>query len=137
MALYGLVTGPFTLALHLLGNDLFLEMIQNPERITSLLDGCAAVAEQAAAAYVENGADVVAVVDPMTSQISPTHFEQFVSGPVDRVFERVRAAGGLSSMFVCGNATRNLECMCKTACDNVSIDENVPFGDAEGTRGDA
>jgi uroporphyrinogen decarboxylase len=30
-------------------------------------------------------------------------------------------------MFVCGNATRNLESMCRTDCDNVSIDENVPL----------
>jgi uroporphyrinogen decarboxylase len=70
---------------------------------------------------------VIAVVDPMTSQISPTHFEEFVRPGVSEVFEHIRARGGLSSFFVCGNATRNLELMCGTPCDNVSVDENIPL----------
>ena len=30
---------------------------------------------------------------------------------------------GLSSLLVCGDATRNLEVMCRTDCDNICIDE--------------
>ena len=127
VALYGLVTGPFTLALHLMGNEIFLAMIRDPKRTRAVLEYCADVVCQAAEAYVSHGADIIAVVDPMTSQISPVHFERFVTEPVNRVFDTVREKGSLSSMFVCGDATRNLECMCRTACDNVSIDENVPL----------
>lgn len=125
VALYGLVCGPFTLALHLMGNDIFLQMFDHPDYIQAVIGFTAAVGQKAALAWLENGADVIAVVDPMTSQISPEHFEHFVSPAVDAIFDRIRARGGLSSLFVCGDATRNLEVMCRTAADNISVDENI------------
>jgi len=126
-ALFGLITGPFTLALHLLGNNIFLDMLMDPLKVKELLEYCAEAGRQTAAFYLENGADVIAIVDPMTSQISPEHFQEFVSPPADAVFDSIAAAGGLSSMFVCGDAEKNLEVMFKTHCDYVSIDENIPL----------
>ncbi len=127
VALYGLVCGPFTLALHLLGTDVFLTMFDHPDYMHALLGYCATVTRKTAQGYLRSGADVIAVVDPMTSQISPEHFQEFVSPPLDGVFDFIREHGGLSSLFVCGDATRNLEIMCRTHCDNVSIDENIPL----------
>jgi len=127
VALYGLVCGPFTLALHLLGNSLFLQMFDRPDYVKAVISYCALVGQRAAEAYIKAGADIVAVVDPMTSQISPEHFEEFVSAYVNQIFDGVRAAGGLSSLFVCGDATRNLDAMARTTCDNMSIDENIPL----------
>lgn len=125
VALYGLITGPFTLALHLMGTDIFLRMFDDTSHVHQLLDFCTEVGKKAASFYLDNGADVIAVVDPMTSQISPEHFHQFVTRGVNEVFDHIRAHGGLSSLFVCGNATRNLDEMCQTSCDNVSVDENI------------
>lgn len=125
IALYGLITGPFTLALHLMGTNLFLEMFTGPDKVKAVLSYCGEVARRAADFYLDHGADVIAVVDPMTSQISSAHFEEFVGPYVDPVFEHIRERGACSSLFVCGNATRNLEHMCRTACDNVSVDENI------------
>ncbi|MEG0319468.1 MAG: uroporphyrinogen decarboxylase family protein, partial [Niameybacter sp.] len=71
--------------------------------------------------------DIVAVVDPMTSQISPDSFEEFVSPYVANIFDYIREQGKLSSFFVCGDATRNVEEMCKCKPDNLSIDENIPL----------
>ena len=131
LALYGLVMGPFTLATHLLGNDIFLAMFDDGKKVQDVIAFCADVAIDVAAAYTDAGADVIAVVDPMTSQISPEHFEQFVTPDVDRVFDALRARGALSSLFVCGDATRNLGVMCRTRCDNVSVDENIPLADLQ------
>lgn len=125
VALYGLITGPFTLALHLMGTQIFLEMFNDPAQVKRIVDFCADVGCKTAEFYIDQGADVVAVVDPMTSQISPQHFQEFVTAPVNRVFDHIRGKGALSSLFVCGNATRNLENMCNTRCDNVSVDENI------------
>jgi len=125
LALYGLVCGPFTLALHLLGNNIFLEMFDNEEKVRALVMHCAEIACTVARGYLDAGCDVIAVVDPMVSQISPEHFRQFVAPGVDHVFDRVRELGALSSLFVCGDATRNIEAMCETRCDNISVDENV------------
>ena len=125
IGLYGLITGPFTLALHLKGNDIFLDMYDDEDGIHDLLKRCSDIAIQAADFYLDQGVDVIAVVDPMTSQISPEHFQQFVAPYLNPVFDRVRERGALSSLFVCGDATRNLEVMCRTSCDNLSIDENI------------
>ena len=127
VALYGLICGPFTLALHLMGNDIFLKMFDHPDYVNAVLGYCVTVGRKTARAYLEAGADVIGVVDPMTSQISPEHFREFVGPHVNQLFGAVREAGGHSSLFVCGDATRNLEAMCRSECDNVSIDENIPL----------
>ncbi len=124
-ALYGLLTGPLTLALHLRGDDVLLDMFDEEDDVPVLFDYCADIAIQMVDAYLEAGIDVIAVVDPMISQIGPEHFEQFVAPALNKVFDHIRAKGSLSSLFVCGNATRNLEVMCATTCDNISVDENV------------
>lgn len=129
IALYGLICGPFTLALHLKGNDIFIDMYDKPDEISELLMYCADVCTKSADVYINHGVDVIAVVDPMTSQISAEHFFQFVTPAVNRVFDHVRNRSALSSMFVCGDATRNLEEMCKTTADNVSVDEQISLTD--------
>ena len=125
IAYYGLITGPFTLALHLLGNNLFLEMFDHEDHVKEVLSFCAEVGIEAAQAYLDAGADVIGIVDPMTSQISSKHFENFVSPFINRIFDSVREKGAFSSLFVCGDASRNLEVMAQTCCDNISIDENI------------
>ena len=125
VAIYGLITGPFTLALHLKGTDIFYDMIDEPEAVEELMAFCQKVAMQTAKMYLDAGVDVVALVDPMTSQISPDNFEEFVAPYAAAVFDYIHERGKLGSMFVCGDATRNIEPMCKIHCDNLCIDENV------------
>lgn len=127
VALYGLVCGPFTLALHLLGTNLFLQVFDKPGYVSAAVAYAANVTRKAAQAYIAAGADVVAVVDPMASQISPEHFEEFLAPSLHQIFAAIREAGRASSLFVCGDASRNLGAMVKTPCDNVSIDENIPL----------
>ncbi|MFZ2641588.1 MAG: uroporphyrinogen decarboxylase family protein [Verrucomicrobiia bacterium] len=127
IALYGLICGPFTLALHLMGNDIFLQMFDHPDYVKAVIGFCASVGQKVTQAYLDNGVDVIAVVDPMTSQISAEHFADFVTPAVNQIFAFVKDRGGLSSLFVCGDATRNIEAMCRTTCDNISIDENIPL----------
>ena len=124
-ALYGLVTGPLTLASHLRGTELFMDTFDAPEFLHSLLDYCARVAIRISEYYIEAGMDVIAIVDPVVSQVSPRHFEQFLSKPFSEIFSSIRAAGVFSSFFVCGDATKNLEKMCQTEPDSISIDENI------------
>lgn len=127
VALFGLITGPFTLALHLAGNNIFLDMFTEPGKVRDLLSFCSEIGKKTARFYIENGAEVIAIVDPMTSQISPDHFQEFVSDPVNRIFDEIKNLKAYASMFVCGDATKNLEVMFQTHCDYVSIDENIPL----------
>ena len=124
-ALYGLICGPFTLALHLRGNNIFLDMFDDPDAVMTLTDYCADIAIKMADTYIRHGADAIAVVDPMTSQISPEHFTTFVAPAMNKVFDAIRKQNSLSSIFVCGDVTHNLDVMCDTRADNICVDEQI------------
>lgn len=127
LAVYGLITGPFTLALHLLGTDIFMKMFEDPDYVSRLMEFSRDTAIRMAEWYIDAGCDVVALVDPMVSQIDPMSFETFVSPYVTAIFDRIRQRGALSSFFVCGHAQQNIEVMCRCKPDNISIDENIPL----------
>lgn len=124
-ALYGLVTGPFTLAGHLRGTEVFMDSVLNTEFLTELMAYTTQVTRQMVKMYIEAGMDVIAVVDPLISQIGPHHFTEFCAEPFTQIFSAIRAQGALSSLFVCGDATKNLQVMCQTGPDCLSIDENI------------
>lgn len=127
IALYGLITGPFTLALHLLGTDIFMKMFDDIEYVNKLLDFCKETCKAMSKYYIDAGCDIVAVVDPMTSQIGPDQFKQFITPHAIEIFDNIRELGGLGSFFVCGHAQQNIEVMCQSKPDNISIDENIPL----------
>ena len=127
IALYGLVTGPFTLALHLLGTDIFMKMFDDREYVMKLLAYCTDVCKAMSSYYIDAGCDVIGVVDPMTSQIGPDQFKEFVSPFAKDIFADIRTKDALSSFFVCGHAQQNIAAMCDCKPDNISIDENIPL----------
>lgn len=127
IAWYGLIAGPFTLALHLRGSMIFTDMYDHPAYVHEILAFCAEVARQMAAFYAEAGCDIIAMVDPMTSQIGPRQFRQYCTGPSRSVFDHVHQLGCKGAFFVCGHAQPNIREMCDTHCDNISIDENIPL----------
>lgn len=130
-ALYGLLCGPFTLASHLRGTNIFMDMIMNPDYVHKLLAYCNEVSKALAGYFIEAGMDVVAAVDPLISQISPDHFKEFMEKPFSELFDFIRERKAFSSFFVCGNATNNIEPMCLTRPDNISVDENVDLARAK------
>jgi len=130
-ALYGLVTGPFTLAAHLRGTEIFMDMSDDPDYVQSLLSFTGKVAETIANYYIEAGMDVIAVVDPMISQISPRHFKRFMTESFSLLFDQIRMQKTFSAFFVCGDATKNLELMCQTNPDCIAVDENINMQQAQ------
>lgn len=124
-ALLGLLCGPFTLASHLRGNDLFMDMYDDEDYVCALVDYCCDCAMRMSEYYLDAGMDVIAAVDPLVSQISAAHFSQFLAKPYEKLFAFLRQKGALSAFFVCGDATRNIEVMCRTAPDCICVDENV------------
>jgi len=127
IALYGLVTGPFTLAMHLAGTDMFMKMYEDPEYVQKLLVFCRDVCLSMSGYYIDAGCDIIAVVDPLTSQISEEQFRQYITEPMQDIFSSINKLGSLSSFFVCGHAQHNIEAMAECRPDNISIDENIPL----------
>ncbi|MCH4184681.1 MAG: uroporphyrinogen decarboxylase family protein [Eggerthellaceae bacterium] len=132
-ALYGLICGPLTLASHLRGTRIFTDMRKNPENVDAFLDFTAKVGIAMTHYYLEAGMDVIAVVDPLVSQVSPKYFEQYMHEPFSRLFTEIRNMGSHSAFFVCGNASRQIDVMCKTNPDSIHIDENVDLAEAKKT----
>ncbi|MEG1427359.1 MAG: uroporphyrinogen decarboxylase family protein [Oscillospiraceae bacterium] len=130
-ALYGLICGPFTLASHLRGNDIFMDMYDDEDYVADLLQYCLECAKLMSSYYIEAGMDIIAVVDPLVSQVSADHFEQFLDTPFRALFDFIRENHAFSSFFVCGDATRNIEVMCNTHPDSISVDENVDLAAAK------
>jgi uroporphyrinogen decarboxylase len=124
-AIYAVCAGPFTLAGHLRGTDVFMDMALDPDYVEELLAYTTKVVKAVSGYLIDAGADVVAVTDPLVSQISPDFFEDFMDGPFTEIFDSIRARKARSAFFVCGNATRSIEPMCNTHPDAISIDENV------------
>jgi uroporphyrinogen decarboxylase len=130
-ALYGLFCGPFTLASHLRGTNIFMDMFDDPDYVARLLAYATEVGKRMADLYKDAGVDVLASVDPLVSQISPDHFAEFLNKPYSALFDHIREAGVPSSFFVCGDATKNIDEMCKTGPDGISIDENINLAEAK------
>lgn len=130
-ALYGLICGPFTLASHLRGTGLFMDMGKDPEYVKALMAFCAQVSMAMCDMYIDADMDVIAVVDPLISQVSPRHIKALLFDSFKSVFAYIREKNVFSSFFVCGNATKQIELMCQTNPDSVSIDENADLAEAK------
>lgn len=130
VALYGLFCGPYTLASHLRGTNFFRDARQRPEYVKELMKYVTDLGIEMADLYIDEGVDVIVPTDPVVSQISPKHFQEFVAEPYKKIFDHIRSRGKFSSFFVCGNATHILGLMCETGPDGISIDENVNIVEA-------
>jgi MtaA/CmuA family methyltransferase len=130
LAIYGLVCGPFTLALHLQGTKIFADMNRAQEKVHALMNFTTAVARDLSRMYVERGVDVIAVVDPMVSQISPRHFKKFVTPFMTDINEYIKGLGVKVVTFVCGDVTKNFELLCQTHTNGIAFDENVDLANA-------
>jgi uroporphyrinogen decarboxylase len=102
-----------------------MDMFDHPDFLEDLLAFCRDVVNRLADLYIDAGMDVIAVVDPLVSQISPRHFRKLLSAVYTDIFDHIRSRDVFSSFFVCGDATKNIEVMCKTGPDSISVDENI------------
>ncbi len=125
VALYALICGPFTLALHLKGTQIFSDMMGKPEKVEELMSFCTQIAKDFSDMYAKTGVDIIAVVDPMTSQISPKHYKKYVLPYTLELHRYVKEIGLMVTNFCCGDSTKNIELMCQTEPHGIAFDENV------------
>ncbi|MHA2496676.1 MAG: uroporphyrinogen decarboxylase family protein [Candidatus Hodarchaeales archaeon] len=129
-ALFGLVCGPLTLASHLRGTNFYIDLVKNPEYATDLLSYTSEVTKTMSTFYIEAGMDIIAIVDPVVSQISPNMFDSYLKDEFSNIFSNIHSQDAFSSFFVCGDATKNLDLMCKSNPNSIFVDENIDMVDA-------
>jgi len=127
VALFGLLTGLLTLAYHLRGPKLFYDISEAPDYLRALLSYTTQVAKTITDLYVAAGMDVIGVIEPVTSQVSPRTFTDFLSQNYHTLFNHIELKGAKSMLHICGNAEKIIEPMCQTGTNTISLDENVDF----------
>jgi uroporphyrinogen-III decarboxylase len=126
VALYGIVCGPLTLAWYLRGIQIYTDLYKNAVEAKELIDFCGQVARESARMYAEDiDCDVIAIMDPLVSQIKPESFHNFVYPAVQPAIQSVRAAGKVSAFFVCGDATEVLDEVARVGTDGFAVDEQL------------
>lgn len=137
VAVCAYITGPFTLASHLMGiEQVFINCIRSPEVLDELLKVTTSVSMRYGKDIVDMGAHVVMILEPVAALISPTHFKQFVTSYISKMADNIRRNNAFSILHICGNTSALLEGMAKTGVDGVNINASVDIGFAEGKVGD-
>lgn len=124
-ALMGLVCGPLTLASHLAGVRIFTDVYKNKEFAQSVLEYAGEVCAAAAGFYVEMGCEIIAIVDPVASQIRDTTFKEFVTPHCQSAIKVIHDADLTSSFFICGDCTKVMDEVCTIGTHGFAIDEQL------------
>jgi uroporphyrinogen decarboxylase len=124
-AMLGLLCGPLTLASHLAGPQIFPALVRRKAFAHAVLEFAGAVAARIAGFYAEMGCDIIAIVDPVASQIRPQAFSEFVTPNCRPAIDVIHGAGLTSSFFICGNCVKVLEEVCKVETHGFAVDEQM------------
>ncbi|MGQ9826105.1 MAG: uroporphyrinogen decarboxylase family protein [Desulfotomaculales bacterium] len=124
-ALFGLAIGPLTLGSHLAGVRIFTDVVKNKDRAHHVLRFCQDVVEKSAEMYCDMGCDVVAIVDPVASQIRKETFKEFVHPYCQPAIATIHRKGKTSTFFICGDATKVMEAVCQIGTHGFAIDEQL------------
>ena len=117
------VTGPFTIAGHIRGvNDILTDVILNQELVHNILESTWQVSASFANALVDNGADVVALIEPTASIIGPDFFKEFALPSLKKA---TAAAKAPVMLHICGDSMPLMDMMVKTGATGVSVDQKV------------
>ncbi|MFO7645306.1 MAG: uroporphyrinogen decarboxylase family protein [Desulfosarcina sp.] len=121
----GLFCGPLTLASHLAGVRIFTDVYKHKDFAHEVLKYAGEVGAVAAKFYADMGCDIVAIVDPVASQIKSATFKEFVAPNCQAAIKVIHDAGKTSSFFICGDATKVMEDVCKIGTHGFAIDEQL------------
>jgi uroporphyrinogen decarboxylase len=71
------------------------------------------------------GCDIIAIVDPVASQIKNETFLEFVKPYCQDAIKVIHNAGLTSSFFICGDATKVIESVATVGTHGFAIDEQL------------
>ena len=124
-AMMGLFCGPLTLASHLAGVRIFTDVYKKKDFAHEVLKFAGKVGAIAAQFYADMGCDIIAIVDPVASQIKSETFKEYVAPNCQEAIKVIHAAGKTSSFFICGDCTKVMEDVCKIGTHGFAIDEQL------------
>jgi MtaA/CmuA family methyltransferase len=130
----GWVEGALAEASDLRGmNNVMMDLVKRPAWLKELLEKCVEVEIAFACAQVEAGAHIIGLGDAVASQVSPRMYREFALPYEQRIFEAVKAKGGIPRLHICGNTTHLLKDMAQSGAQIVDIDWMVDLRQAATT----
>ena len=99
-----------------------LDLIQRPAWLHELLEKCVEMEISFACAQIDAGAQIIGLGDAVASQISPRMYREFALPYEQRIFEAVRAKGGIPRLHICGNTKHLLKDIARSGAQIVDID---------------
>lgn len=123
--LMGLFCGPLTLASHLAGVRIFTDVYKNPKFAHEVIKFAGEVGALAAGFYADMGCDIIAIVDPVASQIKSATFKEFVTPNSQPAIKVIHGKGKTSSFFICGDCTKVMKDVCEIGTHGFAIDEQL------------
>ena len=124
-AMLGLATGPLTLASHLAGVRIFTAVKKKKEFAHAVIEYAGRLCTESVKLYAEMGCDIIAIVDPVSSQIRPETFQEFVTPNCQAAVKAIHDAGRTSTFFICGDCTKVIEEVCQVGTHGFAIDEQL------------
>lgn len=124
-AMMGLFCGPLTLASHLAGVRIFTDVYKHKDFAHEVIKFAGQIGAVAAQFYADMGCDIIAIVDPVASQIKSATFKEFVAPNCKEAIKVIHDAGKTSSFFICGDATKVMEDVCQLGTHGFAIDEQL------------
>jgi uroporphyrinogen decarboxylase len=119
------VIGPFTLAGLMMGaSEIAIATVEDPDLVHTLLDFGTEVIVRYAQELVRAGADLVAILEPTATFLSPAAFTNFSGAYVSRIVQRLDT---ITILHICGATTRLVSAMCATGAQGLSLDAPVHF----------
>lgn len=120
------VIGPYTLAGEMMKVENTLKAsIRNPEFLKEVLVVMTKTIIPYAQALVTAGADILTILEPTASMLSPKQFNDFSGQYVTEIFDSLPEC--MTVLHICGNTTFILKEMAATGADGLSLDTAVKF----------
>lgn len=117
------VIGPFSLAGLMLGaSEIALATVDNPDLVLATLNYAEDVISRYAKELVNAGADLVAILEPTATFLSPKSFSRFSGNYVNRIARRLDA---MTVLHICGDTTRLVPVMGQLDIQGLSLDSMV------------
>lgn len=135
--LVGLVTwGPLTFASRVEGTEPFMmDIIRDPAGVKRLLEFSTEAVWLLHRPLLEDGTvEVVALAEPVASGdlISRQTFNEFALPYLQEIVRRVKNAGGMTMLHICGKTADRLDLITQTGVNLFSLDHVVDLGRAKG-----
>lgn len=132
--------GPFTLGAQFFGVEKMMSKIYRDHKaVHAVLEFATEASFRYYEGFIAQGARIISIAEPSSSgdMISRRHFEEFTLPYLTDFVKKIREAGALTLVHICGKTTRYLNLIPDTGADVYSVDYKVDLAEVRevfGTR---